>query len=215
MTQSEPIARRLRWRVMLSTIGAALIGAALLVPVALTSAQNGEEEPTPNTIEHKLGFRWTLLGWLGPDNTDILEALQNNVSDDGDLSDKVTAIWSWDSEAQAWLAWFPDGVGIPDANDFDALNFGQGLWIAIDDENGLTWTIALEDDEEPSPTPDPTETPTEEPTATETPTEDPTETPTATATPTEDPTETPSATATPTEDPTETPTAEPTDVPAA
>ncbi|MGH2532195.1 MAG: MSCRAMM family protein [Thermomicrobiales bacterium] len=67
--------------------------------------------------------------------------------------------------------------------------------------------------EEPTRTPEPTETPTEEPTRTPEPTETPTEEATEEASPTEEPTEEATEEATPTEEPA-TPTSEPTEEPA-
>ncbi|MGE5594994.1 MAG: hypothetical protein ACM3S1_03035 [Hyphomicrobiales bacterium] len=108
-----------------------------------TVTETPSPSPTvePETETYELDFRWSLLGWLGPDGADILAALQGNLSPDGDLSDDVTAIFSWDSENQDWLGYFPGSEDVPGANDFSTFSFGQAFWIAIDDPNGLTWTV--------------------------------------------------------------------------
>lgn len=100
--------------------------------------------PSPGaTKTYILEFRWSLLGWLGANNTPVVDALTNNLSDDGDLSDDVTALYSWDSAEQEWLGWFPGADDIPGANDFTTFMTGQAFWIAIAQDQDLTWTIPL------------------------------------------------------------------------
>lgn len=100
--------------------------------------------PSPAaTKSYTLEFRWSLLGWLGVNNTLVVDALTNNLSDDGDLSDNVTALYSWDSANQKWLGYFPGADDIPGANDFTAFTTGQAFWIAISQDQDLTWTIPL------------------------------------------------------------------------
>lgn len=96
--------------------------------------------------------RWTLFPWNGP-TMNALDAIEGHESPDdtrtNDISDRVSAIFYWNAagtgcpsgQSQCWFAFFPDGVGIPGANDFSNLVTGQIYWISIDGSGSQTWTI--------------------------------------------------------------------------
>ena len=129
-------------------LAAGLLGFALLLAAdaALAARPAGnppadEGDPALQQSETlTLYFRWTLTGYLGPD-VDILTALAENPSADGDLTEKVSALYAWDSENQKWTAFFTYGVGIPGANDFTELTTGTAYWIATTSEGTVTWEI--------------------------------------------------------------------------
>ena len=91
-------------------------------------------------VEYTLHFRWTLITWPGEDGIAVGDALTNDL---GDISAEVTAIYGWDAVAQVWLAYFPDGVGVPGANDLATLNTGSAYWVAIAGQGNVTWLIAV------------------------------------------------------------------------
>jgi hypothetical protein len=131
-------------------LAAAVLGFALLLAAGAASAarpaghphrDEGQRNPAlQQSATLTLYFRWTLTGYLGPD-VDILTALAENPSADGDLTEKVSALYAWDSENQKWTAFFTDGVGIPGVNDFTELTTGTAYWIATTSEGTVTWEI--------------------------------------------------------------------------
>lgn len=81
-----------------------------------------------------LQFRWTLVTWSGP-STPAAQALQ------GVQGAQVTAVYGWDAAAQAWLAYFPAGAGVPGANTLATLEPGQAYWVAIAGPAGGSWRM--------------------------------------------------------------------------
>ena len=57
--------------------------------------------------------------------------------------DEGTAVYGWVNESQEWVAYFPDGVDIPAANDLAVLHQGQAYWIAIKGPGSVTWPIVV------------------------------------------------------------------------
>ncbi|MFQ5381469.1 MAG: hypothetical protein ACE5EF_07590 [Dehalococcoidia bacterium] len=80
--------------------------------------------------------RWALITWPGEDGIAVGDAIASVVDD-------VTAVYGWDADAQVWLAYFPDGVGVPGANDLATLVQGDAYWIAIAGPDDVTWEIAV------------------------------------------------------------------------
>ena len=58
-----------------------------------------------------------------------------------DVSGRVTAIFSWDSVNQRWLAWFPNASTIPGANDFTTFSKGRAYFVAINGSGSTTWVV--------------------------------------------------------------------------
>ena len=91
-------------------------------------------------VDYTLYFRWTLITWPGEDGIEVGDALNNAL---GDISTEVTAIYGWDAVAQVWLAYFPDGVGVPGANDLAVLETRVAYWVAIGGPGNVSWEIAI------------------------------------------------------------------------
>ncbi|MDZ7728003.1 MAG: hypothetical protein U5Q44_07315 [Dehalococcoidia bacterium] len=100
----------------------------------------GDGEGEAHTYE--LTFRWTLIGWTLPD-MDVADALNGEGANAGgdDISAHVTAVFGWDAPTQTWAAYFPDAGDVPGANDLETFESGEGYWIAIDEEAGVTWDV--------------------------------------------------------------------------
>ena len=86
-------------------------------------------------ITYQLGFRWSLIAWVGRDNIEIGGALAGVESPTDDpttnsVSTVVASVFTWDTPGQRWLAYFPSGTGIPGANDISTLRQGAAYWIA-------------------------------------------------------------------------------------
>lgn len=97
-----------------------------------------------DSAELTLNFRWSLVTWVGANNIPVGDALAGEGLNDGgnDISDEVTAIYGWNAASQDWLGYFPEGVGVPGANDLLTLSTGSAYWIAIEGPDAVTWTIA-------------------------------------------------------------------------
>jgi hypothetical protein len=110
----------------------------------------GSPPPTGNVKTITLYARWSLITYQGP-TREALAALKGVESPDdprtNDVSGRVTAIFYWSAngagcavgESQCWLAWFPTGVGVPGANDFDNLVEDRIYWIAINGTGSVNW----------------------------------------------------------------------------
>jgi hypothetical protein len=94
-------------------------------------------------VEYTLNFRWSLITWMGADNIPPMDAVSGTGANAGgtDIFNQVTAIYGWEAPSQSWLAWFPDGVDIPGANDLTGLRLGHAYWIAIRGPQSITWTV--------------------------------------------------------------------------
>jgi hypothetical protein len=86
-----------------------------------------------STTTYTLHFRWSLITWPGENAIAVGTAITGLTG--------VTAIYGWDGVTQSWAAYFPDGVGVPGANDLVSLTNGQAYWIAIAGPNSVAWTI--------------------------------------------------------------------------
>lgn len=91
-------------------------GAAWEVP-AFASARSLSLRP---------GFN--LVGWTGPDGTAVAEAASG-------LGGSLTALYTWDAEAQEFRTYRPDGPAI--ANTATALGRGHGVWLEVSAD--ATW----------------------------------------------------------------------------
>jgi hypothetical protein len=101
-----------------------------------------------DTVEYTLNFRWSLITWLGADNIPPADALGGTgANEDGnDIMDQVTAVYGWEASSQTWLAFFPDGVDVPGANDLTGFRTGNAYWIAIRGPQSITWTVVTDVD---------------------------------------------------------------------
>jgi len=108
------------------------------------------QAPPPGSTRITLYPGWTLVTYGGA-TRDALEALRGPEIDGqypDDISGLVTAVAYWDAsgsgcsqgEEQCWLTWFPAGVGIPGANDFEQLDEGRAYWVAINGTDSTQWT---------------------------------------------------------------------------
>jgi hypothetical protein len=99
-----------------------------------------------DTIEYTLNFRWSLITWAGADGISPSDALSGTGANAGgtNILAEVTAMYGWQQASQSWLSFFPDGVGVPGANDLTALTEGAAYWIAIKGPNSITWTVVTD-----------------------------------------------------------------------
>jgi hypothetical protein len=99
-----------------------------------------------DTIEYTLNFRWSLITWAGADGISPSDALSGTGANAGgtNILAEVTAMYGWQQASQSWLSFFPDGVGVPGANDLTALTEGAAYWIAIRGPNSITWTVVTD-----------------------------------------------------------------------
>lgn len=97
-------------------------------------------------MDYTLNFRWSLITWAGADNIPPMDALSGTGDNDGgtDILDEVTAVYGWEASSQSWLAFFPDGVDVPGANDLTGLQTGHAYWIAIRGPESITWTVVTD-----------------------------------------------------------------------
>lgn len=118
---------------------AAIALMALGVWVATAQPVSAQETET-ETMELYPG--WNLKGWLGPNGTDIGDAIVNNEGPAGDLTGDVTAVWTWDNAEQEWRAFFPD-ADFPGANDFDSFDRGGSYYVAYRGDSMTEWVIPV------------------------------------------------------------------------
>ncbi len=97
-------------------------------------------------MDYTLNFRWSLITWAGADNIPPMDALSGTGDNEGgtDILDEVTAVYGWEASSQSWLAFFPDGVDVPGANDLTGLRTGHAYWIAIRGPESITWTVVTD-----------------------------------------------------------------------
>ena len=97
-------------------------------------------------ITYTLNFRWSLITWAGADGISPTDALSGTGANDGgtNILSEVTAVYGWQQQSQSWLSFFPDGVGVPGANDLTGLEEGAAYWIAIKGPNSITWTVVTD-----------------------------------------------------------------------
>jgi hypothetical protein len=116
-----------------------------------TAADNYAYSSATGTVTFTLYYRWSLFAWLGQDNINPMTALEGTSANPAtnDVSSQVTAIYRWSADgtgcpsgmSQCWLGWFPNGVGVPGANDFTTLQYGTSYWWAINGPGPVTWTV--------------------------------------------------------------------------
>lgn len=92
-------------------------------------------------MTYRLNRGWTLLTWTGKDGTPPGEALSRPGGE------TITAIYTWMPPGR-WLAYFPNGVGVPGANDLEELRSGNAYWIASRSD-GTDWSVPGDAGEEP------------------------------------------------------------------
>jgi len=93
------------------------------------------------TVDVDLEFRWNLVTWLGADAIAPGQALAG-AGGGSDITSHVTAIYGWDAATQTWQAYFPDGAGVPGANNLSQLRAGQAYWVAIEGPGPVQWSVA-------------------------------------------------------------------------
>ena len=89
--------------------------------------------------EIALDAGWNTFAWPGDDGVAIADALQGDGDLANDVAATVAALYGWDEEAGAWLAFFPGLGDVPDSNTLAALEQGHTYWIAVTEP--VTWTV--------------------------------------------------------------------------
>jgi hypothetical protein len=96
------------------------------------------------TASYTLYFRWSVVVWNGIEGADILTALKGQETPDNlatnNVSAIVTAIYRYNNPQQHFEGFFPNGAGIPGANDFATFSKGQSYWVASNGPGTITWT---------------------------------------------------------------------------
>jgi uncharacterized repeat protein (TIGR01451 family) len=122
----------------ISVSAAALVASPppdIVIPIGpLPSA--GDEQ----THTYHLGFRWTLITWVGADGASPGETVDPG---DDEVAGVLAAIYTWDPEANQWRGYFGREAPVNGANDLDALRFGHVYWVAIDGATEAEWTVPL------------------------------------------------------------------------
>ncbi len=94
---------------------------------------------------YSLSVRWSLVTWGGTDNMSVGEALEGRETPDnpstGSIVNRVTAVFTFETVALGWRAYFPNGAGVPGANNLTTLRRGQAYWIAVNGSTSVQWTI--------------------------------------------------------------------------
>lgn len=125
-----------------STATATATGTATVTPTftpspSATPVPSATPSPTPTATPTPMSYRlfatWTMIGWVGPDGMTPEEAV---VQSGGGV---ITAIYGFDGATQSWRGYFPEGVGIPGANDLEALRYAGAYWIAA--ETDTNWVV--------------------------------------------------------------------------
>ena len=89
--------------------------------------------------EVRLEVGLTSFKWPGLDGMAIGDALQG-ISEDTDISDKVTAVYRWNEPAQTWLIFFPELEDAPGINTLTAFKYGRTYSIMTTES--VTWKVA-------------------------------------------------------------------------
>ncbi len=93
---------------------------------------------SPGGLSYSLHMRWTLIVWAGPSGTDIGDATLAGLSPGLDTErGHISAIWSWDTNLQSYLAWFPSLA--PGANTISTFTSGGLYWVEIEGADELNW----------------------------------------------------------------------------
>lgn len=98
----------------------------------------------PKTVSYSLAFRWSLVSWSGADGISVQDALAGTGSNEAgnDITSSIVAVYGWSGASQRWLAYFPQGVNTPGANDLTSFVRGQPYWMAVN--AGLSWTVQVD-----------------------------------------------------------------------
>ena len=89
--------------------------------------------------EIALDAGWNTFTWPGADGVAIADVLRGDGDLANDISATVAALYGWDEEAGAWLAFLPGLGDVPGVNTLATLQQGSTYWVAVTET--LTWTI--------------------------------------------------------------------------
>ncbi len=89
--------------------------------------------------EIALDAGWNTFTWPGADGVAIADVLRGDGDLANDISATVAALYGWDEEAGAWLAFFPGLGDVPGVNTLATLDQGGAYWIAVTE--AVTWTV--------------------------------------------------------------------------
>ncbi len=89
--------------------------------------------------EIALDAGWNTFVWPGGDGVAIADALRGDQELANDISAAVAALYGWDEEAGAWLAFFPGLGDVPGINTLATLDQGGAYWIATSEP--VTWSV--------------------------------------------------------------------------
>ena len=89
--------------------------------------------------EIALDAGWNTFAWSGAGGVAIADALRGDGDLANDISAAVAALYGWDEEAGAWLAFFPALGDVPGVNTLATLEQGGSYWIAVTEP--VTWTV--------------------------------------------------------------------------
>ncbi len=89
--------------------------------------------------QFQLDAGWNTFVWPGGDGVAIADALRGDQELANDISAAVAALYGWDEEAGAWLAFFPGLGDVPGVNTLATLDQGGAYWIAVTEP--VTWTV--------------------------------------------------------------------------
>ncbi len=114
------------------------------ITVTVTSADGSRERVyrvafTRAVAEIALDTGWNTFAWSGAGGVAIADALRGDGDLANDISAAVAALYAWDEEAGAWLAFFPALGDVPGVNTLATLEQGGSYWIAVTEP--VTWTV--------------------------------------------------------------------------
>ena len=114
------------------------------ITVTVTSADGSRERVyrvafTRAVAEIALDTGWNTFAWSGAGGVAIADALRGDGDLANDISAAVAALYGWDEEAGAWLAFFPALGDVPGINTLATLEQGGSYWIAVTEP--VTWTV--------------------------------------------------------------------------
>ena len=114
------------------------------ITVTVTSADGSRERVyriafTQALAEITLDTGWNTFAWPGAADAAIADALGGDGDLANDISAAVAALYGWDEEASAWLAFFPGLEDVPGLNTLTTLQQGSTYWVAVTEP--LTWTV--------------------------------------------------------------------------
>ena len=116
------------------------------ITVTVTSADGSRTSDvyrvafTQPVAEIALEAGWNTFTWPGAGGVSIADALRGDGNLASDISAAVAALYGWNEEAGAWLAFLPALGGVPGVNTLATLEQGGAYWIAVSEP--VTWTVA-------------------------------------------------------------------------